>query len=200
MPYFKRLQSLKVEASNVTRLGYFLCCGRVGEVNLSFDNLTKIEGETLKNIVLDRLVINLPRLTSITNNTFYNIYSCTYIDANMPMLEALGQNVFRECQQLKELHLNIPKVKSQSYSVYNNGNLRICHLKGMQCSFNIGSLRLEIGSVKYMLDNCQAREDGASYTLSLNANVKASFLAKCDEDAEYAASLASANAKGLTIA
>ena len=59
---------------------------------------------------------------------------------------------------------------------------------------------MSVYSVKYICDNCLTRDDGASYTLTIDAAVKAAFLAKCDEDAEYAASLASANAKGLTLA
>jgi hypothetical protein len=58
---------------------------------------------------------------------------------------------------------------------------------------------LTIESVKFILDHCQDKTD-TPYTLTLNSAVKTAFLAKCDEDAEYAASLASANAKGLTLA
>lgn len=64
---------------------------------------------------------------------------------------------------------------------------------------------LRLDSVKHILDNCVARANGASYTLTLHEDVKARFMAKCTEgdenyDAEYAATLAAANAKGLTIA
>jgi hypothetical protein len=57
-----------------------------------------------------------------------------------------------------------------------------------------------LDSVKHILDNCVARDDGASYTLTLHEDVKTRFMAKCDEDASYAEALANANAKGLTIA
>lgn len=78
-------------------------------------------------------------------------------------------------------------------------------IKGLKASLTIESSYLTMDSVKYILDNCQARADGASYTLTLHANVKEAFMAKCTEgdenyDAEYAATLAAANAKGLTIA
>lgn len=59
---------------------------------------------------------------------------------------------------------------------------------------------LSTDSVKYMLANCVARADGASYTLTLHEDVKTRFMAKCEEDASYAEALANANAKGLTIA
>ena len=200
MLYVKSLLSLKADASEVTRLGFFLYGGYVGDIELSFDSLTKIEMYSFLYLISNRIVLDFPQVTTIYAQNFYWISECKYMSVNLPKLEKLPSNNFRELNDLEELHLNIPKVTSQSYSVYNNTNLRICHLKGMQCSFYIGSNVLEIESVKYMLDNCQQREDGASYTLTLHANVKAAFLAKCDEDAEYAASLAAANAKGLTIA
>lgn len=200
MPYMKSLFSLKADASEVTRLGFFLYSGYVGDIELRFDSLTKIEIKAFTYFIADRIVLDFPQVTTISNDNFFYVSGCRYADINLPKLEKFPGGNFREWNQLEELHINIPKVTSQSYSVYNNTKLRVCHLKGMQCSFNIGSSLLEIESVKYMLDNCQAREDGASYTLSLRANVKASFLAKCDEDAEYAASLAVANAKGLTLA
>jgi hypothetical protein len=84
--------------------------------------------------------------------------------------------------------------------------LESAFIKGLQVDLMIEKAnKLQLSSVKYILDNCQAREDGASYTLTLHANVKAAFMAKCTEgdenyDAEYAATLAAANAKGLTIA
>ena len=62
-----------------------------------------------------------------------------------------------------------------------------------------------LDSVKYILDNCIAGANGASYSLTLHEDVKEAFMAKCTDgdenyDAEYAATLAAANAKGLTIA
>ena len=198
--YVKSLHSLKANASEVTRLGFFLYSGYVGDIDLKFDSLTKIESTSFTYFIADRIVLDFPQVTTIANNNFYIVSGCRYADINFPKLEKLPMNNFREWYELEELHINIPKVTSQSYSVYNNSALRICHLKGMQCSFSITSSVLEAESVKYMLDNCQEREDGASYILSLNSAVKTAFLAKCDEDAEYAASLASANAKGLTIA
>lgn len=200
MPYMKSLLSLKADASEVTRLGFFLYGGYIGDIELSFDSLTKIELNAFTYFISDRIVLDFPQVTSINSNNFFCVQGCRYADINLPKLEKFPNGNFREWNELEELHINIPKVTSQSYSVYNNTKLRICHLKGMQCSFNIGSNVLKIESVKYMLDNCQQRADGASYTLTLNAAVKTAFLAKCDENAEYAASLASANAKGLTLA
>jgi hypothetical protein len=205
IPYIKDLLSLKADVSKVTRLGYFLYGGAVGEVDLSFDILQKIEGSTLQNIIIYKsLKLNFPSVTSIAMNALSNIHLCKIIDVNLPLVKSLG-NTFRDLYHTEELYLNIPNVISQSFSVYNNANLRICHLKGMQCSFKITPSVLEIESVKYILDNCQAREDGAAYTLTLNATVKQNFMNKCTEgneeyDAEYAAALASANEKGLTLA
>lgn len=198
--YMKSLHSLKADASEVTRLGYFLYSGYVGDIDLRFDTLTKIETTCFYHILSNRVVLDFPQVTTCSGNTLFKVSLCKYADINFPKLTAFPSGTFREWDDLVELHINIPKVTSQSYSVYNNINLRICHLKGMQCSFNISSSVLEVESVKYMLDHCQQREDGASYTLKLNEAVKTAFLAKCDEDAEYAASLASANAKGLTLA
>lgn len=201
MKCFKDLLALKADASEVTRLGYFLFSGAVGEVDLSFDILQKIEGGVVQDVIIyKKLKLNFPSVTTIAANIFSNVYQCKVVDVNLPLVTNLQSNTFRQLENTEELYLNIPSVISQSYSVYNNTNLRICHLKGMQCSFTIRSLVLEIESVKYMLDNCQQRADGASYTLSLDEAIKTAFLAKCDEDAEYAASLASANAKGLTLA
>lgn len=82
-------------------------------------------------------------------------------------------------------------------------------------TFKLGEIRTDINlsdspilsedSVKYMLDNCITKKDETSYTLTLHADVLARFIAKCTEgheeyDAEYAAALASANEKGLTLA
>ncbi len=200
MKYFKDLQSLKADASGVTRLGYFLFVGAVGEVDLSFDVLQKIETNTLQNVIVyNKLKLNFPSVTTIASSVLSSIRRCKVVDVNLPLVTVMS-NTFRELYETEELYLNIPSVISQSYSVYNNSKLRICHLKGMQCSFTINSSVLEIESVKYMLDNCQQRADEASYTLKLNAAVKTAFLAKCDEEAEYAESLASATEKGLTLA
>lgn len=78
--------------------------------------------------------------------------------------------------------------------------LRIATIKGLHVGLSIISQSLELESVKYILDNCQARADGAAYTLTLHADVKERFMAKCNEDASYAEALANANAKGLTLA
>lgn len=79
-------------------------------------------------------------------------------------------------------------------------NLRYAEIKGLGVSLVLSNANLlGLESVKYILDNCQDRA-GTPYTLTLHESVKTAFLAKCDEDAEYAASLASANAKGLTLA
>lgn len=86
-------------------------------------------------------------------------------------------------------------------NAYNPPQLVYAEFKGLRADLDISTAKkLSLISVKYILDNCLTRDDGASYTLTIDASVKTAFLAKCDEDAEYAASLASANAKGLTLA
>ena len=105
----------------------------------------------------------------------------------------------------ESLHLNIPSVTANSYSLMYNSNsntlLKDAYISGLQVRLYLGGApNVTVDSIKYICDHCQAREDGASYIMSLHADVKAAFEAKCAEDAEYAASLANAIEKGLTIA
>lgn len=100
----------------------------------------------------------------------------------------------------------IPKIELDLMSAINVTNMffsTLCdevYLSNLGISLSMDGLKtLTMESVKFILDHCQDKTD-TPYTLTLNAAVKTAFLAKCDEDAEYAASLASANAKGLTLA
>lgn len=108
--------------------------------------------------------------------------------------------------QLMWRETRIPKIELDLLSATNVNNMfysTACdevYLSNLGISLSMSDLKtLTIESVKFILDHCQDKTD-TPYTLTLNAAVKAAFLAKCDEDAEYAASLASANAKGLTLA
>ena len=87
---------------------------------------------------------------------------------------------------------------------YSNNNMRTVKIKGLHISINLNQASfLDVESIKFILDNCQQADE--AYTLTLHATAKQNFLNKCTEghqdyDAEYAASLASATEKGLTLA
>lgn len=107
--------------------------------------------------------------------------------------------------QLMWRSTRIPKIQLDLLSATNVTNMffgTMCdevYLSNLGISLSMSNLKtLTMESVKFILDHCQ--EKAETYTLTLNASVKTAFLAKCDEDAEYAASLAAANAKGLSIA
>ena len=117
--------------------------------------------------------------------------------------------MFRECDSLEYVFIDMSSAVSVASTgfLYNSTAPKELYLKGLMCSISSqsGNKNITTDSIKYILDNCQARADGAAYILTLHANVKAAFMAKCTEgdenyDAEYAAALAAANAKGLTIA
>ena len=195
----KRL-NITLNASNITAL----CsnCSRLQEVNL----------------------VNTGTATSL-NSGFMNCFNMVKVFIDAPSVET-ANNIFQGCKALKEatiltqitslynafngtdsikyLTIDISKVTSIT-GTNNFSALRKAHLNGLQANILIPSPNLELESVKYILDHCQAREDGAAYTLTLHADVLARFMNKCTEgneeyDAEYAASLASANEKGLTLA
>lgn len=107
--------------------------------------------------------------------------------------------------QLMWRDTRIPKIELDLLSATNVTNMFFStecnevYLSNLGISLSITIATLSLESVKFILDHCQDKTD-TPYTLTLNASVKTAFLSKCDEDAEYAASLASANAKGLTLA
>ena len=179
------LEKLKLDVSKVTDAAAMLFgCYSLEDIDLSLDSHTGTLRAFLQNSKCNTARINLPQVTTLDGSfrTFY----------------------------CKSVYLNIPKVRTASYSLFYNSSyntmLEDMYISGLAVSVGVVSAsNLKIDSVKYICDHCQAREDGASYTLTLHADVKARFMAKCTEgheeyDAEYAASLASANEKGLTIA
>lgn len=161
---------------------------RLKDISLSFDSLSGTLNGFLQNCRCENLTINLPNVTRL-------------------------YDAFRSCEVRDTLYLNIPKVNMVSFSLfYNNSSYYLLgenvYISGLMASMSLnfsGAKNVSAESIKYILENCQAREDGARYTLTLRADVKARFMAKCTEgseeyDAEYAAALAFANSNGLTIA
>ena len=166
---------------------------------------TLIDGSAVTNLqdafrssAFERVRLHLPNVTNVSN-AFSSQRSIKDIHIDMPNVTALS-GFARGCRA-KKIYAHIPMVRSISSSFDISYNLEELYLEGLAASLYIqNNQAMSIESIKYILDKCQAREDGASYTLTLNKNIKSAFLAKCDEDAEYAASLASATAKGLTLA
>jgi hypothetical protein len=132
-------------------------------------------------------------------------YGTEVFEFYAPKAVSIGSSGRTDNRTLKEIYADISSAIGGSYAFYNNEALRVAHIKGLMFSINHTQNSLQLESVKYILDNCQARADGVSYTLTLTKTVKQNFLNKCTEgheeyDAEYAAALASANEKGLTLA
>ena len=197
---FKHLARFAPDVRACTRGGYNLYRGVIDEIELNLEACTSIDGYFIRDIFCKSIIVNLPLVTKINGGDFYQIDGLRYVNVSIPKVTSLYNN-FRSTAT-EELHLDISSVTQQSYSIgYNTSELKIAHIKGLQVTLTLNNhANMQTESVKYMLDNCKAREDGAAYTLTLNSAVKTAFLAKCDEDAEYAASLANANAKGLTLA
>lgn len=206
-PYTSR--HLSIFAPDVSKIqadfGMFLLYGSIERpISLRFDLLTTIRNSAFMRIHCPSIVVDMPLLQSYTGDFMRSIFA-DIISLNAPSL-ASGTNLMRDCE-CREMYADISSMTTASLCFYNNTNIQeVLKVKGLQVSINISfGSNLGLDSIKYILDNCQAREDGASYTLTLNATVKQNFLNKCTEghedyDAEYAASLASANAKGLTLA
>ena len=140
-----------------------------------FPNLTSAQSFCGGHTALREIYIDIPKVTSLSS--------------------------FLRGGSAKKVHAVIKAVRSISACFDILYDVTELHIEGLAASLSISNNSLVTSeSVKFILQHCQAREDGASYTLTLNAAVKTAFLAKCDEDAEYAASLASATEKGLTLA
>lgn len=183
------LEEVAMDVSAVTSAKtMFYTNYRLKDISLSFDSLSNTLSGFLQNCRCENLTINLPNVTIL-------------------------DGAFRECEVRDTLYLNIPKVNKVLYSLfYNNSSYyslgKNVYISGLMVSMSLGFLgakNVSAESIKYILENCQAREDGAGYTLTLHADVKARFMAKCTEgseeyDAEYASALVSANEKGLTLA
>lgn len=171
-----------IDGDNITDLTNGLVTGVVGAVECKIyaPNVTSASYALSGSKTMRRIYIDLPNATNI--NYMCRGGVCKRLYANIPSVTTAG-NAFQILYSLVEAYIS-----------------------GLQASIYIGhSVHLKADSIKYICDHCQAREDGASYTLTLHATVKQNFMNKCTEgneeyDAEYAASLANANSKGLTLA
>lgn len=210
--------TVRTKLINCPKLGQYK-----GSINLSDrENLAFCQVAHISTFAEDSghaLILNLDALTNM------NRFACTVpvrtARLSLPNTTSVHE-LFARHLSLLELYLDIPKVQSLSFlcrggsmrKIYANIKavrsisvsfdllyvLEELHIDGLAASLNCSGSNVYPESVKFILDHCQQREDGAAYTLTLGKDWKDKFLAKCDEDAEYAASLASANAKGLTLA
>lgn len=200
--YFYRLKSLKgVCSAQGNDFGFNVEAGNIEEIDILFNQLTQVRQQSLRAITGKVMKVRFPELISIAGNSLSGLRGVTSVHVEIPKVTEIT-SILRDNQEMEELYVDMPSVTKSNYSIgYNTRRLKKCHIIGLQVSIGLsGHSDLGVDSIKYILDNCQERADGASYTLTLNASAKNAFLAKCDEDAEYAASLASANAKGLTLA
>lgn len=107
-------------------------------------------------------------------------------------------NLFFMCSNLRYVSIDLTKITSITKPVQYSPALKDIYLSGLGCSLNINAQEITKESLIYMYDNCRDVED--TYTLTLKKTVKTLHSQWLDEDANYAASFAAANAKGLTIA
>lgn len=192
---------LKVSATNI----YNICntCFNLKEVYIENDGTAnEISSGFVNSFNLTEAILIIPAVNSITN-TFQGCQRLRKVSIESSNLTNVT-NAFSGANAVEEISIDITNIDS----ITGWGKMQSLidgRIKGQKASLIIESQYLTMDSVKYILDNCQARADGAAYTLTLHADVKAAFMAKCTEgdenyDAEYAATLAAANAKGLTIA
>lgn len=145
----------------------------------------------------------LLRVFKVKQHSLTSVSSMFSYHKNLKIVELDTKNVLNFNLMLRET--NISKIELDMLSatsvtnMFHSATIDNAYLSNLGLSLSMGDLKtLTMDSIKFILDNCQ--EKAEAYTLTLNASVKTAFLAKCDEDAEYAASLAAANAKGLSIA
>ena len=196
---FRNLKVLKlgIEDSNVTQLKSFndIECLILGGRNNFYGLFGNPDQAIHKVIVSDDVLEYFDEITIIY--LMNNSGATTEINLKfVPIKDARSIINNKWIQVAKGINLS----RATNTTGFGGGvNLITLEIYGLGISLSInGASILSADSVKYILDNCQ--EKASAYTLTLHADVKAAFLAKCDEDAEYAASLAAANAKGLTIA
>jgi hypothetical protein len=180
-------------------------------------NLKEIKGLNLSEVInaesmfyhcfslTGKLECDLPKCTNI-GNLIEGCYQLDEIVINLPILTTNLQYSFRGLMFLKKATIHLPNIGKNTYFLYGSDNVEELYFSGMRYDTDLKvKKKLTLPSIKYICDNCLTRDDGASYTLTLHADVLTRFMAKCTEgneeyDAEYAASLASANEKGLTLA
>lgn len=197
---FRQLKRIRMDVSNVTDAGLVICSGTIDDIDLTFSRLSQTRGAIFQHFLGKRIKLNFPSLEEINAGSLSFIRGVRVMYVSLPKLKTCV-TMFRELYELEELYLDIHSLVSATYFIYNFSSLRIAEIRGMKLSINLKSHKnISVESVKFILNHCQAREDGAGYTLTLHVDVKEAFEAKCSEDAGYAASLANAVEKGLTLA
>ena len=150
--------------------------------------------------VLKSMEIDNMKCTSLSASFTY-LYNMRRLSIASEVVQNFNL-IVRDSVQLEHLELDMLSATSATNMFFfslGDSQLKYAFLNNVGISIDMSSLKkLSMESIKYILDHCQTKAQ--PYTLTLNANVKAAFLAKCDEDAAYAASLAASNAKGLSIA
>lgn len=198
-----RLTNEEVDTSTVTNLSFMLSYGSCGKISLSFPSATSIS-TFFQYMIVEDVKLSFENFTGTLNCCNY-LKGVKRVEIFAPLAKGIG-TLFRDIGYVDTIIVDISSVVSASFFLYSNTHPKELLVKGLMCTLDLSKKQtIMTESIKYILDNCQAREDGAAYTLTLHADVKAAFMAKCTEgdenyDAEYAATLAAANAKGLTIA
>ncbi|MBR2862389.1 MAG: leucine-rich repeat protein [Bacteroidaceae bacterium] len=201
--YYSGIEKLRLKATATNIYSLCYTCVNLKEVYLECNGTANDFGSGFLNCLnLIEAILIIPAVNNISN-LFQGCQSLRKVSIENPNLTNVT-NAFSGVVNLEEISIDITNIGS-IIGWSKMQSLIDGRIKGLKASLTIESQYLTMASVKYILDNCQAREDGAAYTLTLHADVKAAFMAKCTEgdenyDAEYAATLAAANAKGLTIA
>ena len=193
---FYNLRVIELGA-NVTKFGNYCCVDTLILGGTMADYYGFISG-----ICSVGTVIFKPRTNLRVLGLFSNVFGVKNVDFRNSEHRADGRSILTGRTIWKAVGLDVTQcveLSSFTTNTYNTPELRVLEMIGVGVDLDLSSAKyLYVTSVKYLLDHCQAKAE--PYTLSLHTNVKSAFLAKCDEDAEYAASLANANAKGLTLA
>ncbi|MEE1081627.1 MAG: hypothetical protein U0L19_11020 [Bacteroidales bacterium] len=201
--FFKNssIRNLDISSPAASAAGVCEKCFHLTRAKVKIENVKDLYGAFIDCINLIDAEIIAPSATSLGDM----FQRCNRLKrAIIKSSPSSVSNMLNGTSALEVFELDVSNVNS-NVAGWDTTALRVATIKGLHVGLSIISQSLELDSVKYILDNCQARADGAAYTLTLHANVKAAFMAKCTEgdenyDAEYAATLAAANAKGLTIA
>ena len=199
---YVKLVEYRSESSTHTAQ-YAQDCYSLKRVSVDFSN--DINGNALfqRCFMLEELSLDLSRCTLVASVA----ETCHFLrNANIVTYAATNANyMFNGCSRVASITgLNFP-FNSNYYNIFAGCNSLVhLELAGLKANLSTSSSPLlSVESVKCILDNCQHSD--TAYTLTLHADVLARFMNKCTEgheeyDAEYAASLASANSKGLTFA
>lgn len=196
--YYSGIAKLRLKVSATNILGICSGCCNLKEVYLECEGTANSLGSGFQNcFYLTEAILIIPAVNTISN-IFQGCIELRKVSIESSNLTNVT-NAFSGTNAMEEISIDITNIGSIT-GWGKMPSLIDGRIKGLKASLIIESQYLTMDSIKYILDNCQAREDGASYTLTLQVDVKARFMAKCDEDASYAEALANATAKGLTIA